>query len=192
MKKSFLGVSFFFLFSFLSLSDASRNSLSANAIYDLTDKTSNEDVFQWAKTYGGANAEWLKGNFSLALTRDGGYIVAGINLSFDPNGDFWVFKLDSSGHIEWQRTYGSNQEDTPYAGIHETEDGGYIVAGLTMASVYGTHVFWVLKLTSNGDIEWQRTYGDENEADYPYCFQLTNDGIPQFPVGLAIRLPEDM
>lgn len=167
----------FIVFVFLPIFSVFWDRPNANAQYDCSNLALNSEVAQWAKTYGGFSDEMIKGYFSIKATSDGGYIVACTTWSFDlGGGDIWILKLDSYGNIEWQRTYGTGQEDCPYAGIHEVKDGGYIVAGFTMASTYGTHVYWVLKLSSKGDIEWQRTYGDENEADYPYCIQLTSDG----------------
>ncbi len=128
----------------------------------------------WARTYGTDSFDEMKGHSSLQATSDGGYIVAGA--TWRKYEDIVIIKLDSDGNIEWQRVYATNQEDKPYGGIHETTDGGYIVVGFTMATVYGTHVVWVLKLTSYGDIEWQRTYGTDYDLDYPFGSNLTSDG----------------
>ncbi len=127
---------------------------------------------EWQWTYGGLH---LDRAWSIQQTSDGGYIVAGATLSFGVgDSDFWILKLDSSGGIEWQRTYGgTNWDGWPY--IQEASDGGYIVAGCTESFGAGDRDFWVLKLTSSGDIEWQRTYG--GSLDDNYChIQLASNG----------------
>jgi uncharacterized delta-60 repeat protein len=53
--------------------------------------------------------------------------------------------------------------------IQQTIDGGYIVAGIF------TYHFWVLKLTSIGEIIWQKAYSN-GPYDYAYSIQQTSDG----------------
>jgi hypothetical protein len=64
---------------------------------------------QWARTYGGASTDVAN---SVQPTADGGYIVAGSTSSFGAGGtDAWVLKLDASGSILWQKTYGGAGHD---------------------------------------------------------------------------------
>ncbi len=59
---------------------------------------------QWLKTYGGTGND--KGSI-VQQTRDAGYVVAGSTDSFGAGSlDVWILKLDISGNIEWQKTYG--------------------------------------------------------------------------------------
>jgi len=135
---------------------------------------------QWARIYGGESGDYA---YSIQQTSDGEYIVAGTSNSFgDYQGDFWVLKLTSSGDIEWEKTYGGSEaqysSDIAYS-IQQTSDGGYIVAGSNEsfnADPYDSSAdFWVLKLTSSGDIEWQKTYGGDY-GDTAYSIQQTSDG----------------
>jgi hypothetical protein len=126
---------------------------------------------QWARTYGGNSFNLFR---SFQQTSDGGYIVAGTGSFGAGEGDIWILKLSSDGYIEWQRTYGgSESEDASF--IQQTSDGGYIVVGTTTSFGAGETDIWFLKLSSDGDIEWQRTYGG-SEWDDTYCIQQTNDG----------------
>jgi hypothetical protein len=121
------------------------------------------------KTYGGGEA------YSIQQTSDGGYIVAGYTGSFGAGGrDFWVIKLDSSGNITWQKTYGGYNHDEAYS-VQQTSDGGYIVAGYTYSFGVGSHDFWVIKLDSSGNIIWQKTYGGTG-VDTAQSIQQTLDG----------------
>lgn len=140
-------------------------------------QSSGERIQLWARTYGGTNIDEMKGHSSLDVTSDGGFVFAGSTWAQAKNqDDLIVMKLDAAGLIEWQRVYGGSEEDKAYGGIHETPDGGFVVVGFTMALDYGTHVIWVLKLTQNGDIEWQKTYGTDYNLDFPYASNLTTDG----------------
>jgi hypothetical protein len=60
--------------------------------------------------------------------------------------DVWVLKLDSSGNIAWQKTYGGPGESEASC-IRPTLEGGYIVSGRigsfmgeSRPAVYGTSV----------------------------------------------------
>jgi len=79
--------------------------------------------------------------------------VAGWTGSFGASSysDAWVLKLDSSGNVQWQKTYGGANGDEANS-IQQTSDGGYIVAGWTGSFGAGYSDFWVLKLDSNGNI----------------------------------------
>jgi hypothetical protein len=129
-------------------------------------------AIEWQRTYGGNENDDA---CSIQQTRDGGYIVAGFTQSLGAGEeDIWILKLDPSGAIEWQRTYGGNEKD--YAcSISQTMDGGYIVAGVTYSFGAGEKDFWILKLIPSGDIEWQKTFGTsfEEEAN---SIEQTNDG----------------
>lgn len=127
---------------------------------------------QWAMLYGGSGDDWAN---SVQQTSDGGYIVAGYTESFgEGHLDVWVVKLSFAGDIEWQRTYGGIQNEEAYS-IQETSDGGYIVAGYTDSFGLGNTDIWVLKLDSEGYIEWQRTFGGSGD-DWANSVQQTSDG----------------
>jgi hypothetical protein len=58
-------------------------------------KFTSTGTLSWEKTYGGTGDDSA---YSVTLTDDGGYIVAGSTASFGSGGDAWVLKLDSSGN----------------------------------------------------------------------------------------------
>jgi uncharacterized delta-60 repeat protein len=109
---------------------------------------------------------------SIHPTEDGGYIIAG---SFNiGHTDILVLKLNSEGLIEWRRYYGGVGDDWANS-IRQTSDGGYLVAGYTDSFGAGSADFWVLKLTSPGDVEWERTYG-RSQDDWANSVLQTGDG----------------
>ena len=135
-------------------------------------KLDSNGAIEWQDTYGGSDNDYAR---SIQQTSDGGYIVAGDTASFGAvNNNFWILKVDSSGDIEWQRAYGGNSGDYAYS-IQQTSDGGYIVAGYTLSFGVESSDFWILKLGSSGDIEWQHTYGGDF-VDHAYSIQQTSDG----------------
>ncbi|MBK9246566.1 MAG: S8 family serine peptidase [Ignavibacteria bacterium] len=139
----------------------------------------------WQKSMGGSGND---GAGSIQQTNDGGYIVAGISASNNGdvtinhgNTDYWVVKLNSSGTIQWQKSLGGSSEEQEYNSVQQTNDGGYIVAGASSSSdgdVTGNHGgfdYWIVKLNSSGNIQWQNSLGG-NGYDFASSIQQTSDG----------------
>ena len=131
---------------------------------------------QWQKTYGGSYDDSI---VSVKQTQDGGYIAVGDSYSFGAgNYDIWVLKLNLNGNIQWQKTYGSDGWDTGYY-VDQTSDGGYILAGQTHSFAGGypnTFNMWILRLDSNGGIQWERIYGS-NWVSVNKIQQTTDSGF---------------
>jgi hypothetical protein len=141
-------------------------------------------LIQWQKSYGGTNSDMAAG---IQQTSDGGYIVSGNSSSNngDVTGnhgstDYWILKLDGLGVIQWQKSYGGTNPDVA-AGIQQTADGGYIVAGMTGSNngdVTGYHLnndYWVVKLNSIGVIQWEKAFGGTS-SDGASSVRQTSDG----------------
>jgi hypothetical protein len=152
----------------------------------------------WQKTIGGSGQEKLH---SIALTKDGGYILGGSSSSdkslADEKGladvfgktedsrgnlDYWVVKLDKNGKIEWQKTIGGLYVDE-LKSIEQTKDGGYILGGYSNSPTSGEKTadnigigdYWIVKLDNKGTIEWQKTIGG-NQDDNLFALTQTQDG----------------
>ena len=57
----------------------------------------------------------------------------------------------------------------------QTTDGGYAVAGGTSSKGAGAADLWVIKLDSQGNMIWDRTYGGSGD-DWGYSIIQTTDG----------------
>ncbi len=102
----------------------------------------------WTKTFGGSSSD---GASSIQQTADGGYIVAGYtNSSGAGSHDVYVLKLDATGNVTWQKTFGGSSSDSA-SSIQQTADGGYIVAGYTASFGAGASDAYVLKLDADGN-----------------------------------------
>lgn len=148
-------------------------------------KINSTGSIEWQKTYGGSNYET---GFCIRQTADGGFVFVGTTWSSDGDVlsnhgvvDIWVVKLNTTGNIEWQKTYGGTSADEAYA-IDLTTDGGYIVAGGTQSSNgdvtfnHGVEDYWLIKLNSTGGIQWQKTYGGNNHERAVSVHQTTDGG----------------
>lgn len=137
-------------------------------------KLDSDGSVKWPKTYGNSG---LSFSFSAQETTDGGYIVCGYLDAFGAGGiDVWVFKLNKSGDIQWQKSYGGTGNDYAYS-IIQTSDGGYLVTGSTNSFGSGGYDMWVLKLNSDGSVQWQNAYGGKNDdSANSYSAYETSDG----------------
>jgi hypothetical protein len=182
----------------------------------------------WQKTIGGSMDDVME---SISLCADGGFIISGTSFSGadgdktdtsrdDPSmasyygGDLWILKLDSTGDILWQKTYGGNYGegrdqsfnrmtsfDSTYAylsisHIEPTTDGGYIVGVSATSGISGDKTspnrteansafsffypgfsdYWILKLDASGNIEWQQTFGSEDNDRFSMVKQTSDGG----------------
>ena len=135
-------------------------------------KTDVDGNMEWNQTYGGPNNDNL---FSVVETGDGGYALAGFTLSYGAVGeDFWLVKADSSGNREWHKRYGGSSIDIARS-VVKADDGGYLLAGSTESFGAGADDFWLVKVDSSGNHEWNRTYGGPN-SDYAFSTVGTSDG----------------
>lgn len=74
----------------------------------------------------------------------------------------------------WEKIYGGEGNDAGDS-ICQTTDGGFIIIGETTSQGAGDRDIWVIKTDSNGEIEWEKTFGGEN-YDRGKCGLQTNDG----------------
>jgi len=135
-------------------------------------KTDDLGDTMWTRTYGGTSNESA---YSAARTADGGYILAGYTTSYGAGqGDVYLIKTDDVGDTAWTRTYGGAEWDGG-SSVKQTDDGGYIIAGVTASFGAGGYDLWLLKTDDVGDTVWTRTYG-EGYDDEGLSVQQTADG----------------
>jgi len=124
----------------------------------------------WADLFGGANDD---AGYSLVISTDGGYAVAGHTLSYGAGSyDLFVLKTSSGGSFQWAKAIGGSGWDEARS-IIQTTDGGYLVAGYAYVSNNTQAV--LVKLNSSGGVQWAKHYGGSN-ADEFFCVIRTTDG----------------
>jgi hypothetical protein len=106
-------------------------------------KTDASGQMTWNQTYGGTETD--DGAFSLVVTSDGGYALAGYTTSLGSGGrDFLLVKTDVAGTIKWKQTYGGTENEAAYSLI-ATSDEGYAIAG------YKNDDLWLIKTDEYGN-----------------------------------------
>ncbi|SNY95126.1 hypothetical protein [Flagellimonas pacifica] len=171
---------------------------------DIAEKTTNvndywllkldaEGNLQWSKTYGGSKDD--RGQ-SVVQTTDGGYAIVGYAMSNDGDGsnnegfhDSWILRLDTSGNILWEKSFGFSGHDHSYDVI-QTADGGFFFSGFldvtssggsgndgkgNYLTRHGVGEFWGTKLDADGNLQWRRYFGGTNN-DRSFAVVQANDG----------------
>jgi hypothetical protein len=142
-------------------------------------KIDSNQKISWVKVYGGTQDD---GAVSVCQTPDGGYAVLATTLSTNGDvtsskgaNDMWLLRLDGSGNLLWEKSYGSSRDDISIS-VDNTPDGGFILFGYTNGSDgyvpfhYGstwTFDWLVIKTDGSGNIQWTKdlgTSGDEGET----------------------------
>jgi hypothetical protein len=76
--------------------------------------------------------------------------------------------------VLWEKAYGGAKDDGAKA-LLLSMDGGYLLAGYTKSFGAGESDMWLLKVDSNGNPQWNMTYGGASD-DGANCIVQANDG----------------
>lgn len=123
----------------------------------------------WETSFGGSGND--KG-YGITPSGDGGFVIAAEAHSSDGDpqlanpsaGEAWIFKIDSTGNLVWQTSFGGSAWDLAYT-VVQASDGGFVVGGWTesgdrdVTNNYGSNDFWLIKVNSIGSLVWQTTIG---------------------------------
>ncbi|NLF88671.1 hypothetical protein GX563_07600 [Candidatus Bathyarchaeota archaeon] len=107
-------------------------------------KVNAQGTLQWNKTYGGAGDDAAN---CLIQTYDGGYLLVGYTNSNVNTQTAWVVKTDSSGELQWEKTFAGTAANSVVA-----KSDGY-----TFAVEYSDS-FGLTTMDSSGNIGMTRTY----------------------------------
>lgn len=127
---------------------------------------------RWQRQYGSA---LYQSGEALILTLDGSIAVVGATLAERPdNYDLSFIKTDRNGQELWNRTFGGPGWDWG-SYLAETVDAGFILIGWTDSKGAGGGDLWLIKTDSQGNEQWQQTYGGP-DLDRGQHVLTTDDG----------------
>ncbi len=128
---------------------------------------------EWTKTIGGADDDKA---FSVDVAHDGGYIIGGWTSSFGiRRTSGYALKLDDSGNLEWSILLNDTWENK-FKAVKAASDGGYVLVGETFFGGGGRDGLMV-KLNSQGSLEWSKSFGRENNEFFYSVIQRQNGNI---------------
>jgi hypothetical protein len=109
----------------------------------------------WQKTYGGSGYEVA---YTIGATTDGNIVAAGLSYSKDGdiinskgNNDAWLIKVNSTGTLQWQKSFGGSQNDMANS-IQVVSDNTFFITGSTnsidgdVSGYKGHNDIWVMKI----------------------------------------------
>lgn len=140
--------------------------------YDvLLAKVSSAGTLLWTRTYGGSQNESAS---ALLTTADGGFLIMACSNSNDGDvavayggQDMWLLKVDATGDLLWQRTFGGSEFELGI--LAAPTDDGYLLCGSTFSSDgnieghHGQRDMWLAQINEQGDLVWQRCLGGSSE-----------------------------
>ena len=139
---------------------------------------------QWQKTIGGSQHD--RAEFIKPISNEN-YIVCGYTNSDDGDiaenkgsDDVLIFKLNDSGEVLWLKTYGGSGFDKATSLI-QTQEDGFILIGETdstdgdVSDIQGQTDIWMIKVSADGNLEWQKTIGGSGMDDWALSIIQSSD-----------------
>jgi len=134
----------------------------------------------WRKNYGGGDEERLDTDLptgaTVQQTADGGFVFGGTTYSYTHGGgDFLVYKVDAAGAKQWRRNLGGVGHETLFS-VLQTEDGGYLAAGVTDTYGSGGDDMLLYKLNPAGIKQWRKNFGGGFDDGALHAVQTSDGG----------------
>jgi hypothetical protein len=103
----------------------------------------------WERIYGGREEDVAR---EIRPSNDGGFVVVGTTNSKGAGRlDAWVFRIDATGKVLWDRALGGADDDEATA-VVPMLDGAFVVAGRERSKGAGRQDAWVMRLNALGRI----------------------------------------
>ena len=136
-------------------------------------KYNTSGALQWAKTWGGADWEFIYG---VAVDTTGNTYCAGCTWSFGAGAaDALLLKYNSSGTLQWARTWGGSSDDY-FEAIAVDSDNNIYCAGETKNFGAGSCGALLVKYDSSGTLQWAKIWDSSADIEYIYGVAVDSGG----------------
>jgi hypothetical protein len=115
----------------------------------------------WSRTFGGPMNDQ---GYAVTATSDGGFAVAGLDASIAGGRyEAYLVKLNGTGDILWQHTWGVPAINVEARSVRECPDGGFIITGGSVSYGEWNSPFnmFVVRTNARGRTLWTRQYGGD-------------------------------
>jgi len=131
----------------------------------------------WEKSYGGTEYDV---GYSINRTSDDGFIISGYTASKGAGGrDGYLVKVNSSGDLIWDKTYGSERSDE-FSGAIEGLDGSFYAVGNSVTRVTQNDQFksaFIVKTDADGNEVWAKIFGGDLDDNLGEIHQANDGGL---------------
>ncbi|MFX0011161.1 MAG: hypothetical protein ACFE9R_12655 [Candidatus Hermodarchaeota archaeon] len=106
--------------------------------------------------------------YSIAECGNGDFVAAGVSNIDNEGSNVWLFRVDSTGTLLWNKTYHHWDIDRcfePHC-LVQTQDNGFTIAGYTFNSTQSNDV-WLIHTNAAGVEIWNKTFGAIDEYQRP-------------------------
>ena len=136
-------------------------------------KTDEFGELEWYSNYDVSSDD---GAFSVVQTEDEGYVAVGYRSPFEGTDELavWLFKTNSEGEMLWEKSFSGGYNDGG-SYVQITDDGGYIITGVTTPSKLLIYDVLLIKTDDEGELLWRKTFGGKYD-DWGFDVQQTYDG----------------
>lgn len=156
-------------------------------------KVDAQGELQWEKSFGFSGHDH---SYDIIETLDSGLFFTGFlditsaradgltekhgSLTRHGVGEFWGTKIDATGALQWRGYFGGTNNDRAHA-VVQSDDGGFVMTGFSesndfdISSTQGSYDFWMVKIDSNGNLLWERSFGGSG-IEISYDIAKTSDG----------------
>ena len=143
--------------------------------------STNDDIFiarldangnkLWDKTFGGSTYERCT---QMIQTSDNNFVLIGQRNMKEGNIDSYVLKIDMNGNLLWEKTFGGPFVERTFYGA-EIAGGDLLISGLTLPHGNNKADIYFLRLTKNGELIWNKSYGEKNVHEIVHSFCVNSD-----------------
>lgn len=149
-----------------------------------------QPVIKGQRSLGGSDYDQV---VTTIRTKDGGYLSGGnstSNKSYEKSEnkrgdqDYWIVKMDAEGKVQWDKTIGGIEYED-FKSVIQTYDGGYALIGESNSEISdeksensfaGSVDYWLVKLDSAGNIQWDKTIGGNGSEFLDMIVQTKDSG----------------
>lgn len=111
--------------------------------------------------------------YTVTETADRGCAIAG-----NSKNNFWLSKIDSNGNVQWSQTYseGAPLDQHVVYSMVQSKDGGFLLAGSGDWQVSGGQVPWLIKVNSQGHLQFSHPFGHIPNNSFCEVVQTEDEG----------------
>lgn len=148
-------------------------------------KVSNTGEPLWSKYYGNGYMD----SFNQVIAVSDGFVFTGFYSQSDYYTNLVVLKTNAAGEQVWLTKAGTDKISQGFS-LCQTTDNGFVACGLIRNTAYQDRDVYLVKLSSGGDILWEKRYGVtetvQNSAAYDEAYSIIPDDGDGFYVAGSI------